>query len=131
MKLSPLAQLGLAVLIVFAVLRFAGAAQTPYSAGGAANVDASQSCSYAGAVATKVSITSASATSTIVTGPGGAQLICDVAVHWRQGLSGVTGTTAGTNDTLLPANTAKVLQVKNSYFGIIGTTGSCYLTECQ
>lgn len=107
------------------------AVPTQLSAAGAANVSAFSNCSFQGAVAKTVAVTAATATSSAATNSGGAQLICDVAVHYKQGLPGVTGITGGTTDTLLPANTAKILTVDRSYFGIIGTTGTCFITECQ
>ncbi len=105
--------------------------QTALSAGGAANLAAT--CTFAGGQGQTVAVTNVTASTSTATGNGNVRVVCSTDSHFVQGLAGVTGVTATTGDSLIPANTVEYIGANRSTFAFIrdAANGTCYLTECK
>ncbi len=123
--------IGICIAIMALSAYSALANQTSLTAGSAAN--ASASCSFAGAAAQTVAVTATTASTATATGVGSVRIICSQDSHFLQGVAGVTGVTALTGSSLLPANTVEYVQGNNSTFAFLrdAVSGTCYVTECK
>ncbi len=124
------AAFGALCVAVLLAISSAFADQTARPQGTAANYSAT--CDFGGAAAQPIAVTGTAATAT-ATGVGNVRIVCSQDTHYLQGLMGVTGVTALTGSTLLPANTIEYVNANRSTFSFLrdAVSGTCYLTECK
>ena len=131
MKDSSLVVLGsIFVTLLGLNIHAAWASQTALTAGAAANMSAT--CDFGGATAQAIAVTGTAANAT-VTSQGNVRIVCTTASHFLQGAAGVTGVTAITGSSYIPADTVEYIRANTSIFSFIRETssGTCYLTECK
>lgn len=99
-----------------------------------ASANASRSCSFEARRAKVVTVTDSSAATSAALPSGVVRIMCTVDAHMYQALTGVTGPTAGTGDTMLSQYTPEYVLNYGSYFAFLrgaSTNGYCFLTECK
>lgn len=128
-----IALLSLLGLCVIAVLSYSLASADTVYLNQAQDRAASRACSYDGIRAQKVTTSASSAFTTNATGAGKVRLVCTAAAHFFQGAVGVTGPTAGTGDTYIPANAVEYAYSMGTRFAFIQDTGAgvCFVTDCH
>jgi hypothetical protein len=114
------------VAIAIAIAAYA----SPLSYGDGMTSNMTRPCSYRGKTATTLSVTAASAATSVITPNSVVRVICTSAVHFR---TAATSPTAVATDTLLPANTIEWFVSEGDYFAAIrdSADGTCYLTVCR
>lgn len=119
---------------ILAAVRSADATnQAVYGGAGAQNF--TRACGFDGKKAQPVGVTGGTVSTTATpVGDAMVRIVCTSNMHFFEGLSGVTGPTAGTGDTYLPSNVPiTVIAHVNTYFAFIQDSGggTCYVTECN
>ncbi len=107
-------------------------ADQPYLPAGA-SANATRACSFEGVTAQLVSLAATTAATTNAAGAGVVRVVCTQAAHFYQGAYGVTGPTAGTGASLLPASSPEYILSGGGKFAFIrdSADGFCYVSDCK